>query len=64
MVWLYTHCYTVRIEVLAKQKLPTAAVEALIAQFRIVGNNSLANCETFYIFADSGDNTDSFMTYK
>lgn len=41
------------LEVLTEQQLSTTAVETLIAQLRVVGTDTLANLEAFYVLANS-----------
>lgn len=50
------------LEVLTKELLTTAAVEAFSAEFRVVCNNSVSNIEPLDLWADSGNDTNGLMS--
>lgn len=49
------------LKVLAKQLITATAIEALAAELRVIGNNTLTNLETLDLGADSSDNANSLM---
>lgn len=58
------HGNTMSFKVLAEQFLTTAAVETFAAEFRVVGNDTVPELETLDLGSNSGDDTNSFMTYN
>lgn len=48
---------------LTKQELTTAAVEAFIAELRVVCHDSLSDLEALDIFSDGCNDADSFVAY-
>jgi hypothetical protein len=55
------HGDTMSLKVLAKQLITATAIEALAAELRVIGNNTLTNLETLDLGADSSDNANSLM---
>jgi hypothetical protein len=55
------HGDTVSFKVLAEQLIAATAVEALAAELRVIGHNTLTNLEALDLGTDSSDNTNSLM---
>ena len=51
------------LELLAQQELSTTAVEALIAELRVISAYTLTNCKPLDVFPDGSNNTNSFVPY-
>jgi hypothetical protein len=49
------------LKVLAEQLITATAVEALAAELRVIGNNTLTNLEALDLGTDSRDDANSFM---
>lgn len=56
------HGDTMSLKVLAEQLITATAVEALAAELRVIGNNTLTNLKALDLGADSRDNANSFVT--
>jgi hypothetical protein len=56
--------YTVCLELFAEKELATTAVEALHAEFRVIGDNTVPKLEILDVFAHSGNDTDGLMSYS
>jgi hypothetical protein len=55
------HGDTMSLKVLAEQLITATAVEALAAELRVIGNNTLTNLEALDLGTDSRDDASSFM---
>lgn len=53
-----------RLEVLAEQLITAAAVEALAAELRVVGNHTVTDGEALDFGADGGNNTNGLMAWR
>ena len=49
---------------LTEQGLASTAVEALAAELRVVGNNTVADVEALDVLAHGGNNTNGFVAYQ
>lgn len=56
------HRHAMRLKVLAEELLATSAVEALAAEFGVIGDNAITNLEALDLGSHGGDNADGLMT--